>query len=139
MKFSLEEMFCPHIVERFGEAAWNYLDIRLMETIAWIRRTLNKPMTVNSKRLGYTQRGMRCNCCQLVNEKKQAYLSAHIFGQAVDFDVQGMTNKEVHDWLEEHKTELPHKIRLERASKSCTWVHLDVRNESADKIVYFNG
>lgn len=134
--FGLEEFFCPHIIARFGVSAWNYPSIELMEVLLWIRTKLNKPMTINSKRLGYTQRGMRCNCCEMVKSKNYAYLTTHSFGMGVDFDVQGMTADEVRTWLEAHKDELPHNIRLESNS---TWVHLDIRNETDNKIVYFVG
>lgn len=139
-RFNLDEFFCPHIVERFGESAWNYPDIRLLETVLWIHNTLGKPMTINNKQAGKTQRGMRCNMCQMVKDKDQAYLSAHVLGQGVDFDVRGMTATEVRKWLDDHKAQLPHNIRLELKcdGKEITWVHLDVRNETPNKIVYFN-
>ena len=142
-RFNIKEFVCPHVYERFGEAAWNYFDIRLLETILWIRKTLGKPMTINNWGSGknFSQRGMRCNLCSEVKSKTKAYLSAHVLGQAIDFDVQGMTATEVRKWIDDHKDELPHNIRLEKKcnGEECRWVHLDVRNETAEKIVYFNG
>jgi hypothetical protein len=142
-RFNVKEFVCPHIYERFGSSAWNYIDKNLLEVILWIRKTLNRPMTINNWGSGksYSQRGMRCNLCQEVKDKKQAYLSAHVLGQGVDFDVQGMTAMEVRKWIDDHKDQLPHKIRLEKTCNGveCSWVHLDVRNETAEKIVYFNG
>ena len=138
--FNVKEFFCPHIVERFGESAWNFPDIRLLETVLWIRKTLAKPMMINSQQLGLTERGMRCNLCNEVKKHDTAYLSAHVLGQGVDFTVTGMTATQVRKWIDDHKDDLPHKIRLERKSngKEISWVHLDVRNEGVDKIVYFN-
>lgn len=133
-KFSATELVCKHAYERFGEKALEFLDVRLLETLLWIRQTLGKPMTINHK--GANQRGLRCNLCPMVKSKIKAYLSAHVFGQGVDFDVQGMKATEVRDWLAEHANELPHKIRLE-IGEHVTWVHLDVRNETPHKIVYF--
>lgn len=133
--FNIRELVCPHIYARFGEGAWEFPDLRLLEVLLWIRNTLGKPITINSG-TKYTQRGMRCNCCEMVKSKNYAYLTTHSFGMGVDFDVQGMTADEVRAWLEAHKDELPHNIRLESNS---TWVHLDIRNETDNKIVYFKG
>ena len=98
-RFNIKEFVCPHVYERFGEAAWNYFDIRLLETILWIRKTLGKPMTINNWSAGKTQRGLRCNLCQMVKDKDRAYLSAHVLGQGIDFDVKGMEAADVRQWL----------------------------------------
>ena len=141
-RFNVKEFVCPHIYERFGDSSLNYLDKDLLEVVLWIRKTLGKPMTINNWGSGksYSQRGMRCNLCPEVKSKTKAYLSAHVLGQAVDFDVHGMTATEVRKWIDDHKDQLPHNIRLEKTSGGveCTWVHLDVRNETPDNIVYFN-
>ena len=142
-RFNVREFVCPHIYERFGDSSMNFLDVKLLEVVLWIRKTLNKPMTINNWGSGkqFSQRGMRCNLCEEVKSKNKAYLSAHVLGQGIDFDVTGMTAEEVRQWIDDHKEGLPHHIRLEKTSggKPCTWVHLDVRNETPDKIVYFNG
>lgn len=137
-RFKVWEFVCPHVYERFGEAAWEYIDIRLLETVLFIRKGIGLPMTINTWKSGGTlsQRGLRCNLCDLVKNKKNAYLSAHVFGQAVDFNINGMDAESVRQWLEKNKSKLPYPIRLER---DTTWVHLDVRNDTAEKIVYFNG
>lgn len=137
--FSVKELVCPHIYARFGETAWDFLDLRLLEVLWWVRTALARPITVNNTR--FKERGMRCNMCNEVKSKDHAYLSAHVLGQGVDFDVQGMTATEVRKWIDDHRDQLPHKIRLEKKcnGEECRWVHLDVRNETAEKIVYFNG
>lgn len=140
-KFKGFELVCPHIYKRFGEAALFQLDVRLLEVLLWIRKGLGLPMTINTWKAGgnLSQRGMRCNLCEKVKEKDYAYLSAHTFGQGVDFNVNGMDAKDVRKWIDDNKGSLPHPIRLERKcnGKETTWVHLDIRNETSDKIVYF--
>lgn len=138
--FKTTELVCPHVYERFGESAWNYFDIRLLEVLLWLRVALGLPITINDWRAGKTQRGLRCNLCQIVKEKIRAYLSSHIFGKGIDFDVKGMNAHDVRQWINDHKSELPHNIRLEVLcnGKEITWVHLDVCNETSEKIVYFN-
>ncbi|MDO5341332.1 MAG: hypothetical protein Q4F69_02610 [Bacteroidia bacterium] len=136
--FSIGELVCPHIMGRFRgkeETAWDFLDKDLLEVILWIRRSINRPVTVNSQGLGFTQRGMRCNLCKIVKDKDVAYLSSHVLGSGIDFDVEGMTAEEVRRWIVANKASLPHAIRLERG---VNWVHLDVRNETSERIVWFN-
>ena len=81
--FSVKELVCKHVYDRYGEAAAMFLDDKLIETINTVReKILRAPMTVNNWHLGgsFTQRGLRCNLCDLVREKserQQLYLSAH--------------------------------------------------------------
>ena len=137
--FGIKELVCPHVYEIWGESAWQFLDDRMMENLAFIREGLGKPIVVNNWAKGgqYSQRGLRCNTCILVIEKtdlRKVYLSAHIFGQAVDFNVVGMTAEEVRQWIIDHADELPHALRLE---DGVSWVHMDVRNKSVEKVDLF--
>lgn len=133
------ELVCPHVYEIWGESAWQFLDKRLLENLEWVREKLGKPIVVNNWAQGgqYSQRGLRCNTCILVIEKtdlRKVYLSEHIFGQAVDFHVVGMTAEEVRQWIIDHAYELPHPCRLER---DVNWVHFGVRNCSCEKVELF--
>ena len=96
-------------------------------TLDWIRRSLNKPITVNNWWDGgdFDERGLRCIQCSIVKRKcdlGQVYVSAHILGRAFDFDVMGMTAGEVRVWLAYNKDRLPYPIRLENHTN---WIHLD--------------
>ena len=81
--FSIKELVCKHVYERYGESAVMFLDDKLIETLNVIReQILCAPMTVNNWHAGgnFTQRGLRCNICELVKSKTDAgslYLSAH--------------------------------------------------------------
>lgn len=137
--FGIKELVCPHVYEVWGESAWQFLDDRMLANLVFIREGIGKPIVVNNWAKGgeYSQRGLRCNTCLLVIEKtdlRKVYLSAHIFGQAVDFHVAGMTAEEVRDWIVEHAEEMPYPLRLER---DVTWVHMDVRNKSYEKVELF--
>lgn len=141
-RFDIQELVCPHIYNRHGEKAWDMLDENLLKVLIWIREKLGKPIYVNNwnyKQGTLSQRGMRCNCCQLVKDKTAKgipYVSAHVLGKAVDFDVKGMTAQEVRDWIYENRQRLPHPVRLE---DGVTWVHLDVRSDKWSSMVeYFN-
>lgn len=138
--FDIEELVCKHVHERFGEYAWCFFDERLLETLLVIREKIGKPIYVNNWQVGgnLTQRGLRCNCCVLVAEKtalEKVYMSAHLQGNGIDFDVQGMSAAEVRGWIIKNQILLPYPVRLE---DGVTWVHLDVRTDgSKGKVVFF--
>lgn len=133
--FNIKELVCPHVHQKYGETAWMFLSTQLLHTLLIIRtEILNKPMVVNNGS-NWTQRGMRCNMCQIVKDKKSPYLSAHVTGNAVDFNCNGITAEEIRKSIAEHKDKLPYSIRLE---KDVNWVHVDVYdNLSSNKIEYF--
>ena len=87
---------CPHCYKRFGEQSWQFLTTQLLSTLYVLRYVIfNKPITVNNWYKGGTlsQRGLRCNVCDIVKDKKDVYISAHILGNAIDFNVQGYTTE----------------------------------------------
>lgn len=136
-RFALQELVCPHIYNRHGAKAWEMLDENLLKVLAFIREKLGKPIYINNwhKEGDYSQRGMRCNCCQLVKAKTAKgipYISAHVLGKAVDFDVKGMDAQQVRDWIIANRQRLPHPVRLEDKK---SWVHLDVRSNKWTEMV----
>lgn len=137
--FGIKELVCPHVYEIWGDSAWQFLDDRMLENLAFIREGIGKPIIVNNWAKGgeYSQRGLRCTRCIFVIEKvdlRKVYLSAHIQGKAVDFNVVGMTAEEVRQWIIEHADELPYPVRLERW---VGWVHIDTRVCSYEKVELF--
>ena len=82
------------------------------------------------------QRGLRTIVQQMIKNyfyKNKLYVSAHLLGKAVDFDVKDMTAQEVRDWIVENSDLFPFKIRLE---DKVSWVHLDVVYEDHNPNVY---
>lgn len=138
--FIIQELVCKHTYMQFGERAWQFLDTELLHTLLVIRKAINKPIYINNWDSGgpLSQRGLRCNICQLVKDKTKAnsiYLSSHCNGAGVDFDVSGMTAEQVRQWITKNEVLLPYPIRLE---SGVTWVHLDVYDTlSGKKINYF--
>lgn len=140
--FGIKELVCPHVYEKFGESAWQFLDARLLHTLYVIREIVGRPVIVNNWAKGgsYSQRGLRCNVCPLVKEKtslEKVYLSAHVQGIAVDFHVPGMTTAEVRRLIIDNQRLLPYPIRIERDTDG--WIHIDLRNDNLQMITYFNG
>lgn len=139
--FKLSELVCPHVLKKYPERqAWSFLDPRALETLYVIRmEILGVPLIINTSDGRFTQRGLRCNCCQLVKaqtSKNNPYLSAHVLGKGFDFDAYGLTAKQARQKIIQHKEKLPYPIRLER---DVTWVHFDLCNFSNEKIQEFNG
>lgn len=138
--FSIKELVCKHVYDRYGEAAAMFIDDRLIATLNTIReKILCAPMTVNNWHLGgsFTQRGLRCNICALVKSKTdigRLYLSAHLLGKAVDCNVEGMTAEEARRLIIGHSERLPWPIRLE---EGVSWVHLDVYEMGTQKVSLF--
>jgi hypothetical protein len=138
--FGISELICPHVFEKFGDFAWGFLDPRLLMTVDVIREAINKPIIINNylKEGEFSQRGLRCIQCELVKESIAAdelYMSAHLLGHAVDFDVQDMTANQVRGWLVANQNILPFPVRIENAVR---WVHLDVQNMTETKVIFFN-
>ena len=123
--FNIKELVCDHTYKKWGEKSWQFLDTDFLHALLIIRRDiLQVPMTCNFATS--TQRGLRCNCCQLVQSKSklgQNYLSAHILGKAGDFTVKGMTSEMARIVIKQHADMLPCNIRME---DGVTWLHFDV-------------
>lgn len=138
--FKIEELVCPDVYKKFGEQAWMFIDGRLVETLDIVReKILGKPMVVNNWTAGgsFTQRGLRCNLCQLVKDKTKSnrlYLSAHNFGKAIDATVQGISAEEARKLIVKNQILLPYPVRLE---EGVSWLHLDMYDSGKGKVSLF--
>lgn len=120
--FQIRELVCEHTHSEWGERAWQFLDTDYLACLLVIRRDiLQLPMTCNHS--GATQRGLRCNLCQIVKDKDKLYLSSHIFGKAGDFTVNGITAQEARSRIRNMAHLLPCPIRMEGG---VNWLHFDV-------------
>lgn len=143
--FRIEELVGKTTFKRYGSESWKFLDFRLLWAMLIIRTNLNRKIYVNNwhKGGGFSQRGLRSNVQQIFRvyfRRRKLYLSGHVMGKAIDFDVEGMTACEVRVWIVENEHLFPFKIRLEntQGGKVISWVHLDVvQDESKPKIYLF--
>ena len=138
--FTIDELVCPHIYDKFGEIAWQFFDQRLLITLDTLRERFNKPIFVNDWQVHgrFDERGFRCIQCDLVKKaikEKRLYVSPHMTGQGADFDVQGLLAEEVRQWIIKNQNLLPYPIRLENG---VSWVHLDTRDADKGKVYLFN-
>lgn len=135
--FDIDELVCDHTYARWKEQAWEFLDTDYLHCLLVIRRDiLKKPMWCNGA--GKKQRGLRCNLCQMVKEKKVLYLSSHILGKAGDFTITGMSAEQARQAIKANAHLLPCNIRIERA---VSWLHFDVLPQYGitAKVHEFNG
>lgn len=126
--FDIRELVCPHTYQKLGELSWMVIPTAQLFNI-WLLRTkiLKVPMTINNYHIGgqYSQRGNRCNVCQLVKDqtlKNNPYLSAHIMASADDADIKGMTAEQARDKIRKNQNLLQYPMRIEQ---SVTWLHFD--------------
>ena len=131
--FDVEELVCDHTYAKWGEKSWQFLDTDYLHVLLVIRRDIiKKPMYCNSKTS--KQKGMRCNMCQIVKEKKSVYLSSHLFGKAGDFTSPYMKAEEMRRLIKENADLLPCPVRIEGG---VSWLHFDVRStDDSDQKVY---
>lgn len=141
--FKIQELVSKRVYRRYGDDAIKFICPMLLETISAVRENIGKPITINNWHLGgrFHQRGLRENTSSIVKSntnRDRLYLSAHVMGKAIDFDVQGMTANEVRKWLVDNQSILPYKIRLENKLKGnyISWVHLDIFQEENNAKVY---
>ena len=132
--FTVQELVCEHVYSRFGESSWQFFTTDFLHVLLILRRDiLQAPMVCNTKTL--RQRGMRCNMCDIVRQKKQAYMSAHVLGQAGDFTVSGMTAEQARQKIRANASLLPCNVRVE---DKVTWLHIDVLQQwGVNSKVYF--
>lgn len=125
--FKIQELVCRHCYERFGDNAWQFLSTELLSTLYILRyKVFNKPMIINDWAMGgkLSQRGLRCNMCPIVKNKNRIYLSAHILGKAIDFNISGLSTKQIYDQIRKNIDLFEYPIRIE--ANSTSWNHVDV-------------
>jgi len=127
--FDIRELVCQHAFNAFGEKCWQFFDHDALEMLLVLRRDVVKlSMTINNWHVGgpYSQRGFRCNICQLVKDKtldNKIYLTSHANGAAFDFDAKGMTSAQVRALVKGKCDLLPCNVRMEAG---VSWCHIDI-------------
>lgn len=136
---AVKEIVCPHVWAKYGDNAIRFIDPMLIQVLDVIRNKIIKsPMLINNGKT-LTQRGLRCNLCQLVEDKTKGgklYLSAHSMGKACDFSCKGRTVEQIHELIMRNANILPCKIRLESVIDSPNWCHVDIMTHGQKEIVH---
>ena len=137
--FAIKELVCPHTYKRYGESSWKFIDTESLHTLLILRtKILQVPLVCNNYSLNLTQRGLRCNLCELCKEKNiknTLYISAHSNGKGFDLTSPKMSAEEMRQKIKEKEHLLPYPVRIE---KDVTWLHIDCYDEgNGSKITYF--
>lgn len=132
LHFNLDELVDPDTLKTLGDAAWGLFDSHLLSTLDRIRERYGKPMTVNNWKTGgkFKYRGFRPSDCQ-----EGAKLSSHRRGQAVDFDVKGLTAEEVRADILANPEHLDFMF-VTRIEAGTSWAHVETTNQP-NRIVVF--
>lgn len=137
--FDIEELVCNHVLERWGEEAWQFLDTGFLANLLALRRdVIQRPMYCNNHKKGVYQRGLRCNLCEMVKEKDRPYLSAHILGKAGDFSIEGISGIGGMAGMRSRikllaRAALPVPLRMEA---DVSWLHIDVMPTPSGQKIY---
>ena len=77
--------------------------------------------------------------CKLVKSKSNVYISAHLLGKGIDFNVAGLSDSEVRNTIKNNLDKFEYPIRLEKDTTG--WTHIDTYQPkgSTDKLIEFNG
>ena len=139
--FDIRELVCPHCYNKFGEGAWQFLSTEILSTLYTLRYEIfQQPIIINNWYKGgkYDERGLRCNMCTLVKNKKTIYLSAHCTGNGIDFNVGTLSAKEVAQKIKSNIDKFEYPIRLEKDTNG--WSNVDVYQpiNSEAKLIEFN-
>lgn len=135
--FDIDELVCEDVYNKFGADAFKFFDPRIIITINTLRDRIGKAIFINDWQAHgkFSERGLRCNLCETVKSKTELYMSAHCLGKGVDFDIQGLLAEEVRLWITANAKWWPYPIRLE---KGVNWIHIDVMNNTDQKVYLFN-
>jgi hypothetical protein len=137
--FKIHEIVCQHVFKKYSEQQlWSYFDERLLITIDFLGDQFGTAYANNWFWGGdKSQRGYRCNLCQLIRESTdagQTNCSAHARAQAADLIFKNFTATQIRLWIGKNYQLLPFPIRVER---NVDWLHIGVDNWGTNKVEYF--
>ena len=128
--FKIHELVPKKMYDRYGQKAWRYVDVRLIESIDKLKEHFNLgTMTINNYFWGGDREwsGIRTP-----ESPYYSYGSQHSYANAFDIVFSDYSAEEVRNYIIDNQHEFPHIKGLELG---VSWVHLDVRNE--DVLVLF--
>lgn len=128
--FKIHELVPKKMYKKKGEKCWNYIDVRLIESIDLLKEHFNLgTMTINNYYWGGARNfsGIRTR-----ENKYFSHYSMHTYGKAVDVIFSHYTAEEVRNHIINNQHKFKHIKGMEL---KVDWLHIDVRNE--DKLILF--
>jgi len=132
-KFRSFEFVPPEIYNYFGEElSYHFINDSILMFVVKIRTYFNCRVFINNWYWNgdLENRGFRLYKCDI-----GATFSQHKFGNAIDFDVDGMTAEEVRQAIIEKQDLFPEITRLE---SDVSWIHGDKKDTGKKDIVTFS-
>ncbi|WP_373069814.1 hypothetical protein [Sulfurimonas sp.] len=128
--FKVHELVPKAMYEKYGEKAWRYVDVRLIESIDKLKEHFNLgTMTINNY---YWNGNREWSGIRTPDSPHYSYGSQHSFANALDIVFSDYTAEEVRNYILDNLKDFPHIKGMELG---VSWLHIDVRNE--DQIVLF--
>lgn len=112
------------------------IDSKLLWTADKIREFFNKPMTINTwhKKGEFSLRGFRPKNCSI-----GAFRSQHKSGNAIDFDIQGLTADQVRNVILKNQKTYDGFKYITRMEAGVNWVHIDLKQvDNFTSIILFD-
>jgi len=128
--FKIHELVPKKMYSKYGNKAWRYVDVRLIETIDILKEHFNLgTMTINNYFWGGNREwsGIRTP-----DSPNYSYGSQHSYANAFDIVFSDYSAEEVRNYIIENKNVFKYVKGMEL---DVSWVHLDCRNE--DEMVLF--
>ncbi|SEA21673.1 hypothetical protein SAMN05660964_01139 [Thiothrix caldifontis] len=121
--FKIHELVPPAVLKEKGEAAWELLDERLLETLDQLREHYG-PITVNNYHWGGQRKwsGLRTK-----ESPDYKLYSQHTFGRAADCLFKHTTAEEVRKDILAKCSDSDFKW-INAIEMEVSWLHVDVRN-----------
>lgn len=141
--FKVKELVSTKVYRILGERAGRYISKDIILFLDTLREDLGVPILVNRPSYNITQRGLRTTIDSIVVDKvrkEQLYISAHMLGRAVDFEVPGMDMREVYNRIVNNPKRYYMITRIEspEVTLSKGYIHVDNIETGKEGIYVFN-
>lgn len=128
--FKAKELVSPDVYKIYGEDSFKYFSKNILVFLDILREDLGVPILVNRPSVGITQRGLRTTIDSIVKDKvknNKLYLSAHVLGKGIDFEVPNMDMKKVYEIIINNQKKYNMITRIEDPNVTLPkgYIHVD--------------
>ena len=140
--FKGKELVSPEVYKIYGEEAIKFIAKDILIFLDLLREDLGVPILVNRPSVGITQRGLRTTIDSIVKDKvknNKLYLSAHVLGRGVDFEVPSMDMKKVYERIINNPRRYSMITRIEDPTVTLAkgYIHVDNMETGKNGIYIF--
>lgn len=140
--FKGKELVSPEVYKIHGENVLKFISRDILIFLDLLREDLGVPILVNRPSVGITQRGLRTTIDSIVKDKvknNKLYLSAHVLGRGVDFEVPSMDMKKVYERIINNPRRYSMITRIEDPNVTLAkgYIHVDNMETGKNGIYIF--